>query len=121
MLHVQGVTASLLHPAASHLLPGTVMVLGALLIYKVATRKSRQRTQERQQAEDKQSELEQKLENLQTQYDSLKKTEQAAQQKLESTKTNNVTSAATPPTAGKYTLFDKIIKENMAIREAANA
>lgn len=120
MLNTLGITTTIAHAASTHLLPGTIVIAGTFLIFRIAGRKSQQRRHDRTQREEfeqKQAELEQKLEDMQSQYDSLKQTQDLSEQEPEPAKV-----AYTPTFAsGKQTLFETIINENIAIREAANA
>lgn len=116
MLHTQGI-APLVHTATAHLLPGTVVVVGSLLLLKAVAFKSwHNHRQKRKEAENKQAELEQKLEQLQNQYDSLKETNNPKHFANKQAKTANPAA-----TSSKHLLYEQIINENIAIREAANA
>lgn len=122
MLQTQGIVAPVVHAATAHLLPVTIVVAGTLLVLKVVAAGSwYNHRQKRKDASAKQTELEQKLADLQNQYESLKEAQQAAEQKQQPAKTGSAASAVTQTVSGKYALFEQIINENIAIRKAANA
>ncbi|EIJ36827.1 hypothetical protein [Thiothrix nivea] len=119
MLQTQGIVAPVVHAATAHLLPVTIVVAGTLLVLKVVAAGSwYNHRQKRKDTSAKQTELEQKLADLQNQYESLKEAQQVAEQKQQPAKTG---SAVTQTVSGKYALFEQIINENIAIRKAANA
>ncbi|MEZ5454013.1 MAG: hypothetical protein R3E93_14525 [Thiothrix sp.] len=122
MLQTQGIVAPVVHAATAHLLPAAIVVAGTLLVLKVVAAGAwYNHRQKRKDTSAKQTELEQKLADLQNQYESLKEAQQAAEQKQQPAKTSPADSAFTQAVSGKYTLFEQIINENIAIRKAANA
>lgn len=118
MTPAQGIAAPLTHVAALHLAPGAIVLVGGLLAVKLLVLKSwHYHRKGRKTAESKQSELEQQLKDLQGQYDSLHTRQQdSAAAKTQQPPT--APSAAAPTSSGKQALFEQLIKENIALREA---
>lgn len=122
MLQTQGIVAPAVHAATAHLLPTAVVVAGTLLVLKVVVGGSwYKHRQKRKEAENKQTELEQKLADLQNQYKSLQEAQQADAKEPQPAQATPVSPAFTQPSSDKHALFEQIINENIAIREAANA
>ncbi|MEB4591301.1 hypothetical protein VSS37_09955 [Candidatus Thiothrix sp. Deng01] len=117
MTPAQGIAAPLTHVAALHLAPGAIVLVGGLLAVKLLVLKSwHHHRKGRKTAESKQSELEQQLKDLQGQYDSLHTQQQNSAAKTQPPPA--APSATTPAASGKQALFEQLIKENIALREA---
>lgn len=123
MWSTKGIAAPVVHAATAHLLPTAVVVTGTLLLLKVVVAKSwYTRHQQRKTTEDRQAELEQQLTALQEQYASLAASQQPVQASEPKTVSGSQRKYVPGETAsGKSSLFNQIINENIAIREAANA
>ncbi len=113
MVQTQGIAIKAAHTLSAHLLPGTVVVLGGLLAWKLW-----QQRQYKHKNAEKQTELTQQLDELQDQLDSLKTEQTMATEKPVVASVASLASYSTTAGSGKHTLFKRLINENVAIRAA---